>query len=277
MTQNAVTSSASADPAMLADDRRINSPQSVTRVIQILEVLCASTKPVSLAQLSRDLNAPKSSIAALVRGLVDADFVVPYDGSYRLGPAAFGLGGALLQARRRLQSQTLVREGMRRVAEQSGETVLFAVRDKTSDTITYIDSIESRKVVRFAVTMGDRAAMYCTAGGRALLSAASDSEVRQYLRRLKPEPLTPQTVIDKRELAGIIATARQSGFAQTLDQAGDGSAGIAAVIQDSSGAAIGALVLAAPSWRMRQRNEALIELVVQEAVAISAALGYRKP
>ena len=277
MTQNAVTSSATADPAMLADDRRMNSPQSVTRVIQILEVLCASTKPVSLAQLSRELSAPKSSIAALVRGLVDADFVVPYDGSYRLGPAAFGLGGALLQARRRLQSPTLVREGMCRVAEQSGETVLFAVRDKTSDTITYIDSIESRNVVRFAVTMGDRAAMYCTAGGRALLSAASDSEVRQYLRRLKPEPLTPQTVVDKRELAEIIATARQNGFAQTMDQAGDGSAGIAAAIQDASGAAIGALVLAAPSWRMQRRNEALIELVVQEAVAISATLGYRKP
>lgn len=277
MTQNAVTSSPAADSAMLNDDRRLNSPQSVTRVIQILEVLCASTKPVSLAQLSRDLNAPKSSIAALVRGLTDADFMVPSDGSYRLGPAAFGLGGALLQARRRLQSSTLVREGMQRVAERSSETVLFAVRDKTSDTITYIDAVESRNVVRFAVTMGDRAALYCTAGGRALLSAATDGEVRQYLRRLKPEPLTPKTVIDKRELTQIIATARQTGFAQTLDQAGDGSAGIASVIQDSSGAAIGALVLAAPSWRMQRRNAELIQLVMQEAVSISATLGYRKP
>ena len=277
MTQNAVTSSPAADSATLTDDRRMNSPQSVTRVIQILEVLCASTKPVSLAQLSRDLNAPKSSIAALVRGLADADFVVPYDGSYRLGPAAFGLGGALLQARRRLQSSTLVREGMRRVAERSNETVLFAVRDKSSDTITYIDAVESRNVVRFAVTMGDRAAMYCTAGGRALLAAESDDEVRQYLRRLKPEPLTPQTVVDKRELTQIIAAARKAGFAQTFDQAGDGSAGTAAVIQDSSGAAIGALVLAAPSWRMQRRNDEFIQIVLEEAVAVSATLGYRKP
>src|SRR5262245_49668639 len=109
-------------------DRRKNSPQSVTRVIRILEVLCASPDPVGLAQLSRALKAPKSSVAALLRGLAEADFVVSSEGTYRLGPNAFGLGSALLEARRRLQSSNLVRDGMRRLAERSGETVLFAVR-----------------------------------------------------------------------------------------------------------------------------------------------------
>ena len=60
---------------MPTDERRLNSPQSVTRVIQILEILCASSTPIGLAQISRALDAPKSSIAALLRGLVDAGFV----------------------------------------------------------------------------------------------------------------------------------------------------------------------------------------------------------
>lgn len=34
---------------MTADDRRLNSPQSVTRVIRILEALCSSDGPVGLA------------------------------------------------------------------------------------------------------------------------------------------------------------------------------------------------------------------------------------
>ena len=89
---------------MLTDDRRVNSPQSVTRVIQILEALCASPRPVSLADLSRVLNMPKSSLAALLRGLAEEDFVVSTEGAFRLGPGAFGLGSALIEARRRFPS-----------------------------------------------------------------------------------------------------------------------------------------------------------------------------
>ena len=57
----------------MPNDGRMNSPQSVTRVIQILEALCASARPVSLADLSRALSMPKSSLAALLRGLTEAD------------------------------------------------------------------------------------------------------------------------------------------------------------------------------------------------------------
>src|SRR5262245_32422782 len=128
---------------MLADVRRTNSPQSVTRVIHILEALCASPSPMSLADLSRALDTPNSSLAALLRGLAAADFVVSAAGTYRLGPGAFGLGSALLEARRRLQSSELIREGMRRLAERSGETVLLAVRDASGATMTYVEVIES--------------------------------------------------------------------------------------------------------------------------------------
>src|SRR3546814_9938443 len=91
-------------------------------------------------------------------------FVVLSDNAYRLGPAGYGLGSALLEARRRLQSSDLLREGMRRLAERSGETVLLAVRDKQTATLTYVDLIESRNALRFTVAIGDRRPLYCTAG-----------------------------------------------------------------------------------------------------------------
>jgi DNA-binding IclR family transcriptional regulator len=157
----------------------LSAPQSVARLIHILEALCASAVPVGLAQLSRAIRAPKSSVAALMRGLTEAQIVVTTEAGYRLGPGAFGLGSALMEARRRLQSSDLVRAGMRRLAERSGETVLLAVRDARSGMMTYVDTIESRNAVRFAVTVGDRRPLYCTAGGRALLAAESDKELRR--------------------------------------------------------------------------------------------------
>jgi DNA-binding IclR family transcriptional regulator len=260
---------------MLSDDRPSNSPQSVTRVIQILEALCASATPVSLAHISRVLNAPKSSIAALLRGLAEADFVAFSEGAYRLGPSAFGLGSALVEARRRLQSSDLLRDGMRRLGNRSGETVLLAVRDVGADTMTYVDVIESRNAVRFALSIGDRRPLYCTAGGRVLLAALSQEDLRHYLDKLKPQQLTVHTEINKRQLSEAITAARDSGISQTVDQASDGVTGTAAAIRDATGAVISALIVAAPSSRLQDRGAELARLVLEEAAAISRSLGYR--
>lgn len=253
----------------------MSSPQSVTRVIHILEALCAAVEPMSLAQLSRQLAAPKTSLAALLRGLAASDFVIATDGVYRLGPRAFGIGSALLEARRRLQSSDLIRDGMRSLAARCGETVLFAVADAAAGTMTYVDVIESRKAVRFSVSVGDRRPLYCTAGGRVLLAAWPEAEVRSYLRKLRPQGLTASTETDKRKLAAIIEAARASGVAQTLDQAAEGAAGTAAVIRDATATVLGALIVAAPSSRQQRQGGDLARQVRDAALAISATLGYR--
>jgi DNA-binding IclR family transcriptional regulator len=255
----------------------LNSPQSVTRVIRILEALCASPSPLSLAQLTRALDAPKSSIAALLRGLAEADVVSLSEGAYRLGPGGFGLGSALLEARRRLQSPDLVREGMRRLADRSRETVLFAVRDTGAETMTYVDVIESRNSVRFAVSIGDRRPLYSTAGGRALLATLAEKDLRRYLNRLKPQKLTTHTETNRLRLAEAVAEARKAGVAQTIDQASDGVTGTASVIRDATGTVIGALIVAAPSSRLQDRGAELARLVLEEASAISRSLGHRMP
>ncbi len=258
------------------EDRRGQSPQSVTRVIRILEALCASPDPVSLADLSRALGTPKSSLAALLRGLSEEDFVVSQDGAWRLGPGAFGLGSALTEARRRIQSSDLIRDGMRRLGERSGETVLFAVRDPAEDMLTYVDIIESRSSIRYASAIGDRRPLYATAGGRALIAAGSDRDVSEYLERITPEAFTTATETGKRKLAEAISAARKAGYAQTVNQAGEDVTGTAAVIRDARGEVVGALVLAAPSSRSQDRLEELAGLVCKEAAAISRSLGHRQ-
>ena len=259
----------------LTEDRRQNSPQSVTRVIRILETLSASPVPMGLAELSRALGTPKSSLAALLRGLAEEEFVVPSDGVFRLGPGAFGLGSALTEARRRVQVPELVRGGLRRLAERTGETALYAVPDRDGLTLTYVDLVESRNSVRFAVSVGDRRPLYATAGGRMLLAGLPEDELRRYLDGLTPQALTPRTETGKGTLAEIIAAARASGVAQTVDQAAEGVTGTAALVRDAAGTALGALIVAAPSSRLQDRRDELARVVKDEAMAISRSLGWR--
>lgn len=257
------------------EERRGGSPQSVTRVIRLLEALCASTEPVSLADLSRRLATPKSSLAALLRGLADEDLVTPADGAWRLGPGAFGLGSALTEARRRLHSSDLVREGMRRLCERTGETVLLAVGDHEGDRITYVDLVESRNVVRYSVSIGDRRPFYATAAGRILLSTCSSAAVDAYLQRVVPQRLTRGTQIDRTNLGAAVEQARTQGYAQTIDEAADGVTGTACIIRDAANGVVGALVIAAPTGRARDRLDELAQLVLEEAAAISRSLGFR--
>lgn len=264
------------DPAeTLAEARRGQSPQSVTRVIRILETLCARPGPMSLADLSRELDTPKSSLAALLRGLSEEAFVAPLDGGWRLGPGAFGLGSALAEARRRLQSSDLIRDGMRSLAARSGETVLYGVLDHGGETMTYVDVIESANPVRFAVSVGDRRPLYGTAGGRALLSALSLESLLDYLAALQPQQLTPATLTDKQCLADTVAEARREGVIQTVDQAAEGVTGTASLIRDAAGEAIGTLILAAPSGRTLERGAEFARMVKAQAKLVSRSLGHR--
>ncbi|QDK31796.1 IclR family transcriptional regulator [Sphingomonas sp. IC081] len=256
-------------------ERRAASPQSVTRVIRLLEALCASSEPVSLADLSRRLATPKSSLAALLRGLADEGFVIGSDAMWRLGPGAFGLGSALTEARRRLQSSDLIRDGMRRLSTASGETVLLAVGDTQGESMTYVDLVESAHVVRYLVAIGDRRPFYATAGGRALLATCSAEAVESYLKRLNAQRLAPTTLVDRAGLRAAIEAAREQGYAQTVDQAAEGVTGTAAVIRDAAGQVLGALVIAAPTARAGDRLAELARLVVAEAALISRSLGFR--
>lgn len=258
------------------EERRHGSPQSVTRVIRLLEALCASARPLSLADLARALDTPKSSLAALLRGLADESFVSAVDGAWQLGPGAWGLGSALGEARRRLQTPDLVRQGMRRLVERSGETVIFGVRDAGGETLTYVEVIESRNPVRFTVPVGDRRPLYATAGGRALLAAQDPAERERYFAGLTPETFTRETVTDCAALARLVEAVAASGVAQTLEQAAEGVAGTAAAVRDASGEAIGALIVAAPSSRLRDHMDRLADQVREEAALISRSLGWRQ-
>ena len=261
-----------------SDGHRAAAPQSVTRVIRILEVLSAADAAVSLAEIARVLASPKSSVAALMRGLAEAQYVSPHEGAWRLGPGAFALGSALVAARRRLSTPELLRDGLRRVAERTGETALFAVADADGATLTYVDVVESRNAVRFAVAAGDRRPLYATAGGRALLSARGAGEVAAYLERLHPERLTPHAEVSREALASAIERARREGVAQTVDQAADGVTGTAALIRDADGLVLGALVIAAPTsrWLPPAGDPAGLRATVRdEAQALSRGLGYK--
>lgn len=250
-------------------------PLSVTRVLQILRTLSTSDKPLSLAELSRRLAAPKTSLVGLLRKLQELNFVVFSDGTYRLGGSAFELATAMLGARQRLHVGDYTRAGMRDLNQRTGETVLYAILNSDEPaTMTYVDMIESRGAIRISVGVGDRSPLYCTAGGRVLLAAMSDEAVRRHLAVAPLEANTPRTQTDPEALFELVRRAREEDFSCVSDEVVEGVTGMAAPIRDSSCEVLASLIIAGPTVRMLGEEDRLRSIVLEVAQGISLSLGY---
>jgi len=250
-------------------------PMSVARVLQILKVLSEADEPVGLAELARQLSTPKTSLIGLLRGMVEMNYVVFADGTYRLGGSAFDLASSVLSARQRLHMGDYIRAGMSDLNKRTGETVLHGVL--TSDEpamLTYVGLAESRSAIRISVGIGDRSPLYCTAGGRVLLADMSDDDVRAYLSNAPLNTINSQTETDPGKLFDLVRQAREEQFSCVRDEMVQGITGMAAPIRDSSAALIGTLIIAGPTARMAQEEAMLRSVLVETAQGISLSLGY---
>lgn len=250
------------------------APLSVARVLQIIKVLSLSDEPLSLTELARALSTPKTSLIGLLRGLIDMGYVVTSDNSYRLGGSSFELAGAVLSARARKHMNDYIRIGMKALNDATGETVLYGVL--TSDTppqMTYVELVESRGAIRISVGIGDRGPLYCTAGGRILLSGMSDDDAREYLATVPLEKFTPATEVDPARLLERVGEARRERFSCVVDEMTQGITGMAAPVMDSPTNILGALIVAGPTGRIA---ETVLRSAIQDAARqISASLGHR--
>ncbi|MCJ2181051.1 IclR family transcriptional regulator [Novosphingobium album (ex Hu et al. 2023)] len=253
------------------------APLSVARVLQIIKVLSLSDAPLSLAELSRRLGTPKTSLIGLLRGLVDMDYVVFSDGTYRLGGSSFDLAGTVLAARQRSHMDDYIRAGMKSLNELTGETVLYGVlTGERPQMMTYIGMVESRGAIRISVGIGDRSPLYCTAGGRILLAGMTDDEVKAQLAEAPLKHITAQTETGKSRLLEYVRTAREEQFSSVADEMVQGITGIAAPVMDNSSRVLGALIVAGPTGRMNDDAAMLKSATIASARRISASLGHRE-
>jgi len=245
---------------------------ALERVLRTLRLLADEPDGLTLSQLMAQIEAPKTSVHSLLRGLAAAAYVQRHDSLYRLGPESFVLGAALVAAR----SLTIVATPFLREARaQSGETVLLAVIDRISGRLTYTQILESHKPVRYAVPVGTTRPLFATSAGRVLLAFQDEGWRREYLKTADLRAMTDKTVTDRRQLVKIIERIRTTGHGVTIGEVTPDVAGFAAPIFEPNGQVNAAVIIAAPIERGRTVAERLTGIVIQIAAQLSQALGYR--
>jgi DNA-binding IclR family transcriptional regulator len=248
-------------------------PRSALRVMDILQALAAEPEGLTLAKLCDHLALPKTSVFSLLRALMGGGYVRGHEGHYTLGDQALKLAASLSRTR---SFPKCARPVLEWLAKETEETILLGVLSEEGHEISYVDVIESEKPLRFAVRIGNRRPLYCTAAGKATLAFLPRSFQTSYLAQTKFVKFTEDTS-SKEELMALFPEIRRRGVVVDANGIIDGAAAIASPCFAESGAVNSSVSIAGPTARMLSNQRRIEQLVIKAAMEISQILGYRGP
>ena len=216
--------------------------QAVDRGAQLLLGVLESDHPVSVTDLARATELPKSTASRLLavlarRGLVAQDGP---RGLLRPGPAILAHAGRGLYQRTLAE---LARPSLDALAAAAGETVNLAVPGIGG--IEHLAQVDGRHFLGTGQWIGRRVDYHCSAVGKVFLAYGAAT--------LPHGPLTaagPAAILERGELASELLTVARAGHAVAIDELEAGLAAVAVPVRAGGGEVVAALAISGPTLRL---------------------------
>lgn len=246
--------------------------QSVHRALQLLKTFSDDHPEWGLKELALECDLNKTTAYRLLMALEREGMLMRDQGTkcFRLGPEAIALGARAMRANGLWRAAGPALEFL---AEKSGETATLEIL-VGAETLVLGEETGSN-VLRPTQFTGNRWPAHITPGGRVLLAEYSQSD----LKRILTEPLqryTKYTVTNLDELANLLDSIHQQGYAVIVDEAELGYIEIAAPVKNHDGKVVAALGMGGSSRRLPvEELEHFIILVKEAADRVSVNLGFK--
>ncbi|MDR1634770.1 MAG: IclR family transcriptional regulator [Bifidobacteriaceae bacterium] len=263
-------SSPSGSSAPSAPGAASGAVKSCLRTLQVLELLSSADDDFSIADMSRILGIPKSSLHGLVHTMSDRGWLAADRSGLRF---RLGLKNAVV-AMSFLDRDLVVslsKTALDSLAELTGETVHLGRLD--GDEIVYLAKRESTHALRLYSAVGRRLPAHATALGKAALATLPEEQVLATL----PErlvPLTPNTITARDRLMEDLAETRQRGYAVDNGENTEGISCLAFALR-SEAAEHSAISCSVPTVRLTpQRVTSVLEALSAAAGKIDGLLAH---
>ncbi|MDR2745486.1 MAG: IclR family transcriptional regulator [Desulfovibrio sp.] len=246
--------------------------QSVSRAMAIMEHLAYTGNDTGITSIANEVALHKSTCFGLLHTLRELGYVFQDEktGHYSLGIKVFELGQrymANLDLRRVAQPHLVA------LSEESLETVHLVFREGLH--AVYIDKINGPHAMTISSQVGQRARLYCTGVGKAILANMSPKEIEAALPNVL-EPMTKYTITDKKKLVRHLQEIKESALSVDNQEIELGLMCIAAPIFNADCAVAAAISVSAPTTRLsEERVKTLSNSLKEAAKSISRKLGCR--
>jgi DNA-binding IclR family transcriptional regulator len=249
--------------------------RTAVRALDLLTHLAdGGQRGLTARQLSELLEAPRSSVADILKVLGSRGFVAATDDGrgWRLDARVLQLSNAYL---REFSVREIGRTAMRELASRTGLTCQMAVLEQTD--IVYIERQDGTKrgELRLVTEIGSRLPAHCTSLGKAMLAALPEAELdRIYGSAPQLGARTKSSITTFARLKADLAFVRRRGYATDLEETAEGIVCVGAAIVGTEGRPEAAISLAGVRARLSARAiEDLGRLVARTAARITTERG----
>lgn len=220
--------------------------RSVEKAFAVLKAFDGGLRTMSLIEIATEVDMNKSAVQRFTHTLEALGYLAKDSASRRwhLTPRTLEFGTAYLATDSLIEQATSC---LIELNHRTGESVNLSKPDGLDMVFLARYTSHARSFVHMPV--GTRIPIYCTASGRAFLSALPDAQVRDYVQASHLHAFTPHTLIDSETILDRITEARERGFTTAAQEYYLGDLSIAAPILAADGCPLGAVNVSCPMSR----------------------------
>ena len=223
---------------------------AVTRALDLLEILGRSAKGLTLSELSRRLEIPKSTTHYLIHTLTARGYMqrIPLTRQYSLGMRAFEIKSEIAEEWR---LRDFFQPRLREVAQTTALGAQIAVLKGEEGMV--IDRVDCRPLPS-STRPGHHFRLHCTAAGKVLIAWLSEPELEKLFPNRFLAKFTPKTLPDFGRLKMQLAEVRRKGYAINDEEYHLDRRAVAAPIFDMTGHVIASLSVDGSSAEIPSEN-----------------------
>jgi DNA-binding IclR family transcriptional regulator len=247
------------------------SVPALEKAIAILELLAASERALSSAEIYTPLGIPKATAFMVLNVLERYDMVRKQDNSrYTIGVKLFNLGITYIS---RLDIIEISRPHLEELMRTSGFTTHLAVLH--DNRVLFIDKVEPTTFIRFSTFPGMRGDIHMSSLGKAIAAHLPADDLADIIAKSGFGVYTPNTITTMDALQQDLAKIRARGYATENEEGELGVRCVGAPIFDNRGAVVAAVSVTALCSQIAEEAFPSVGRIVRAtADRISLELGH---
>jgi IclR family KDG regulon transcriptional repressor len=221
--------------------------KSIDHALQVLELFSADKPDWGVTEIGEALNLYKSTVFDILKTFENRGFMKKDEKTqkYQLEIKMMQVFGAILN---KMSLKEVALPFMDQLSKKYDETVHLCVT--VDDKVLPILMIESTKILRSFISLGESVPLYCTSSGKVMLAHLPAEKIEEYLKKQKLRRFTENTITDsvklREELRNIVAR----GYAIDDAEKDEGIKCVGGPIKDFNGRVIAAVSVSGPSERI---------------------------
>lgn len=216
-------------------DKTPSSMRSVERALAVLALFARADDELTVQDICRALDMPRSTCFRLLKCLVDADFVERLEHGYAVGPLARGLGG---RARHYQHLRRLFAQRIRELAEAAHKTVNLNVLHRDNYRLCIVQVHSSFQEIRHYTPLDTPLPLYVGSAGKCIWAhLPEDLRVEIY------ENNAANISLSREEQFALLNDIRARGYAISRGERVAGVSSASIPLFDKEGGLLGSLTM----------------------------------